>query len=54
MADAAPPPAPRTVPAPRDQRLRDLANCIRFLSMNAVQQAKSSHPEALIAGNGAP
>ncbi|TCA77271.1 transketolase [Rhizobium leguminosarum bv. viciae] len=36
--------APKTFPAPRDQRLRDLADCIRFLSMDAVQQAKSGHP----------
>jgi hypothetical protein len=33
-----------TVSAPRDQHLRDLANCIRFLSMDAVQKAKSGHP----------
>ncbi|TBF23463.1 MULTISPECIES: transketolase [Rhizobium] len=36
--------APTTFPAPKDQRLRDLADCIRFLSMDAVQQAKSGHP----------
>ena len=46
MADVSPPPAPKTVPAPRDQHLRDLADCIRFLSMDAVQQAKSGHPGA--------
>ncbi len=46
MADSETPPAPKTVPAPRDQHLRDLANCIRFLSMDAVQQAKSGHPGA--------
>jgi transketolase len=34
------------VPPARDQHLRDLANCIRFLSMDAVQQAKSGHPGA--------
>ena len=33
-------------PKPRDQNLRDLADCIRFLSMDAVQQAKSGHPGA--------
>jgi transketolase len=33
-----------SVPAPRDERLRALANCIRFLSMDAVQKAKSGHP----------
>ncbi len=38
--------APKTVPAPRDQHLRDMADCIRFLSMDAVQQAKSGHPGA--------
>jgi transketolase len=40
-------PAPfKTVPAPRDQNLRDLADCIRFLSIDAVQKAKSGHPGA--------
>src|ERR1700710_2428040 len=34
------------VPAPRDPHLRALANCIRFLSMDAVQKAKSGHPGA--------
>ncbi len=37
---------PKTVPTPRDPHLRDMANCIRFLSMDAVQQAKSGHPGA--------
>jgi transketolase len=46
MADVTPPPAIKTVPKPRDQHLRDLADCIRFLSMDAVQQAKSGHPGA--------
>jgi len=47
MTDATPtPPAPKTVPPPRDPHLRDLADCIRFLSMDAVQQAKSGHPGA--------
>ena len=44
MPDAAFTPAVKTVPKPRDQHLRDMANCIRFLSMDAVQQAKSGHP----------
>jgi transketolase len=35
-----------SIPAPRDQNLRDLADCIRFLSMDAVQNAKSGHPGA--------
>src|ERR1700709_2392763 len=48
MTDHAPatPPVPKGVPAPRDQHLRDMANCIRFLSMDAVQQAKSGHSGA--------
>ncbi|MDQ0467301.1 transketolase [Labrys wisconsinensis] len=46
MADVTAPPAIKTVPKPRDQHLRDLADCIRFLSMDAVQQAKSGHPGA--------
>ena len=46
MADAPPPQAIKTVPKPRDQHLRDMADCIRFLSMDAVQQAKSGHPGA--------
>src|SRR3954463_4356255 len=36
----------KTVPPARDQHLRDMADCIRFLSMDAVQQAKSGHPGA--------
>jgi transketolase len=46
MADATPAPAVKTVSKPRDQRLRDMADCIRFLSMDAVQQANSGHPGA--------
>src|ERR1700753_3706697 len=46
MPDAAPPPDVKTVPKPRDQHLRDMADCIRFLSMDAVQLAKSGHPGA--------
>jgi len=46
MADAPPPQAIKTVPKPRDQHLRDMADCIRFLSMDAVQQAKIGHPGA--------
>lgn len=34
---------PGTVPV-GDKTLRRLANCIRFLSMDAVQRAKSGHP----------
>lgn len=36
--------AQKSVPKPRDEHLRRLANCIRFLSMDAVQKAKSGHP----------
>ncbi len=36
----------KTVPAAKDPDLRRLANCIRFLSMDAVQQAQSGHPGA--------
>jgi transketolase len=46
MADITPTPAVSTVPKPRDQHLRDLADCIRFLSMDAVQLANSGHPGA--------
>ncbi len=38
--------APKTVPAPRNPHLREMANCIRFLSMDAVQKANSGHPGA--------
>jgi len=34
----------KVVPAPKDQHLRELANCIRFLAMDAVQRAASGHP----------
>ena len=37
---------PKAVSVAQDQHLRDMANCIRFLSMDAVQQAKSGHPGA--------
>ena len=33
-----------SVPAPRDPHLRALANCIRFLSMDAVQKGGNGHP----------
>jgi transketolase len=46
MADAALTPAVKAVPKPRDQHLRDMADCIRFLSIDAVQQAKSGHAGA--------
>jgi transketolase len=36
--------APKPLPAPRDPHLRDLADCIRVLAMDAVQAAKSGHP----------
>ncbi len=34
------------IPSPRDPHLRAMANCIRFLSMDAVQKANSGHPGA--------
>ncbi|MFT9639669.1 1-deoxy-D-xylulose-5-phosphate synthase N-terminal domain-containing protein, partial [Alcaligenes phenolicus] len=37
---------PKAVPPPRDPHLRALANCIRFLAMDAVQKANSGHPGA--------
>ncbi|MGI4797650.1 MAG: transketolase [Janthinobacterium lividum] len=46
MTDAVSDQMPKTVPTARDQHLRDMANCIRFLSMDAVQRAKSGHPGA--------
>jgi len=36
--------APKPLPAPRDQNLRDMADCIRALAMDAVQAANSGHP----------
>ncbi|MDF3082147.1 transketolase [Burkholderia sola] len=38
--------AAKAVPPPRDPHLRALANCIRFLAMDAVQKANSGHPGA--------
>jgi len=46
MADVGNTSAVKTVPKPRDQHLRDMADCIRFLSMDAVEQANSGHPGA--------
>ena len=46
MADVSTTTAPKPVPAPLDRHLREMANCIRFLAMDAVQQAKSGHPGA--------
>jgi transketolase len=37
---------PKSVPAPRDPHLREMANCIRFLTLDAVQKANSGHPGA--------
>ncbi len=44
MSDATTSAAPKAVPAPRDKNLRDLADCIRFLTLDAVQAANSGHP----------
>src|ERR1700744_363565 len=46
MANATHAPAMKAFPKPRDQNLRNLADCIRFLSMDAVQHANSGHPGA--------
>jgi transketolase len=46
MADVMHTPAIKTVSKPRNLHLRELADCIRFLSMDAVQQANSGHPGA--------
>ena len=32
------------LPAPRDPKLRRMANALRALAMDAVEQAKSGHP----------
>ncbi|MDR8052508.1 transketolase [Burkholderia cenocepacia] len=37
---------PKALPSPRDPHLRAMANCIRFLAMDAVQKADSGHPGA--------
>src|SRR5579871_392066 len=39
MNDAAPP-----LPAPRDPKLRHMADALRALAMDAVEKAKSGHP----------
>jgi transketolase len=44
MPDSTTTPAVKTLPAPRDPHLRDLADCIRALAMDAVQNSKSGHP----------
>jgi hypothetical protein len=31
---------------PREQHVRDMTDCIRFLSMDTVEKAKSGHPGA--------
>lgn len=52
MSSSTSPSAPRSqspapaapLPPPRDPHLRDLADCIRALSMDAVEKANSGHP----------
>src|SRR6201988_4650004 len=47
MSNATPAAAAATappLPAPRDPKLRRMANAIRALAMDAVEQAKSGHP----------
>jgi len=39
-----PPSASAPLPKPRDARLWRMANCLRALAMDAVEQAKSGHP----------
>src|SRR5436309_14784805 len=36
--------APAPLPAPRDPKLRHMADALRVLAMDAVEQAKSGHP----------
>src|ERR1700691_3224690 len=36
--------APAPLPAPKDPHLRRMANALRALAMDAVEQAKSGHP----------
>ncbi len=42
--NAAAPPLPPPLPPPANPRLRRLANALRALAMDAVEQAKSGHP----------
>ena len=45
MSDVTPSPATTSpLPAPRDPKLRHMANAIRALAMDAVEQANSGHP----------
>src|SRR6201992_926888 len=44
MPDSAPLPPAAPIPTARDPHLRDLADCIRALAMDAVQTAESGHP----------
>jgi transketolase len=43
-AHEAPPAAAAPLPAPKDPHLRRMANAIRALAMDSVEQAKSGHP----------
>ncbi len=43
MTDTSPAPVP-PLPAPRDPKLRHMANALRALAMDAVEKAKSGHP----------
>src|SRR5215470_11601447 len=43
-SDTAPAPTAAPLPAPRDPKLRRMANAIRALAMDAVERAKSGHP----------
>ena len=44
MPDSTTATEPKAMPQPRDPHLREMANCIRALAMDAVEKAKSGHP----------
>src|ERR1700753_109753 len=44
MPDSAPLPPAAPIPTARDPYLRDMADCIRALAMDAVEAAESGHP----------
>ena len=43
-SETSPPSAPAPLPPPADPKLRRMANALRALAMDAVEQAKSGHP----------
>src|SRR5215472_2301210 len=44
MSSSTTAPAAPPLPAPRDPKLRHMADALRSLAMDAVEQAKSGHP----------